>query len=202
MEIKVMRKTEKIEYSDDVYRSIINLKKEQSPKKYLVFRKLIEMETGHKILPASKELINHVDSIVKSFINQLPKELSGKSHSGVGWDMEAKFRKYAKFRSPKGTGYPDMEGDFSDSLFYLENKGCNETSMNDTVRTFYYSSSSRIKQDAPHLLIAFEYKKTSKGKIWTDKYHIVDLYDKKMSLRVEVNNNGYGNKHMFELDLI
>jgi hypothetical protein len=197
-----MIKTEKIEYSDDVYRSIINLKKEQSPKKYLVFRKLIEMETGHKILPASKELINHIDSIVKSFINQLPKELSDKSHSGAGWDMEAKFRKYAQFRSPKGTGYPDMEGDFSGGLFYLENKGCNETSMNDTVRTFYYSSSSRIKQDAPHLLIAFEYKKTSKGKIWTDKYHIVDLYDKKMSLRVEVNNNGYGNKHMFELDLI
>jgi len=195
-------KKEKIEYSDDVYRSIINLKKEQSPKKYLVFRKLIEMETGYKILPASKELINHIDFIVKSFINQLPKESSDKSHSGAGWDVESKFRKYAQLRSPKGTGYPDMEGDFSGGLFYLENKGCNETSMNDTVRTFYYSSSSRIKQDAPHLLIAFEYKKTSKGKIWTDKYHIVDLYDKKMSLRVEVNNNGYGNKHMFELDLI
>jgi len=201
-----MKKKE--EYSNDVYRSIINLKKEQSPRKYLIFRKLIEMETGHKILPASKELINHVDSIVKSFINQLPKELSDKSHSGAGWEMETKFREYAQFRSPKGTGYPDMEGDFSDeiskieSLFYLENKGCNETSMNDTIRTFYYSSSSRIKQDAPHLLVAFEYKKTSKGKIWTNKYHIVDLYDKKMSLRVEVNNNGYGNKHMFELDLI
>ena len=194
-------KKQKTEYSDDVYHDIISLKKKENPKKYLVFRKLVELETGHKILEAPLETIKYIKSLADNFVNQLTEETSELSHSGAGWDMEAKFREYANFRSPKGTGYPDMESEFNDKLFYLESKGCNETSMGDTVRTFYYNSSSRIKQDAPHLLIAFEYRKTPKGKIWTGEYHIVDLYDKKMSLRVEVNNNGYGNKAMFEVKL-
>jgi len=146
--------------------------------------------------------MNHVNSLCESFVNQLNEDLSLKSHSGIGWDMESKFREYANFRSPIGRGYPDNESELDDQLFYIEGKTCNEENMEDTIRTFYYNCYDKIKQDAPHLLVSFEFKQTPKGKEWTGKYHVVDLYDKKMSLRMEINNNGFGNKDMYNQNII
>jgi hypothetical protein len=192
-----MKKKSIYEYSDEIYEQVIKISKIIDPKGYVLFRKLVEKRTGYKIIKSSEELINDIKKVCESFLEQLNEELSQKTQSGAGWDMEAKFREYAKFRSPKGRGYPDNESDFMGELFYIECKACNSKNMNDTIRTFYFSNCSKIKQDAPHLLVSFEFEQTPNGKIWNGKYHVVDLFDKKMSIRMEINNNGFGNRDMY-----
>ena len=70
---------------------------------------------------------------------------------------------------------------------FIENKTFNKTSIDSSLRTFYYNSNSKINRTTSHVLVGFEFEENNNKKSLTGNYHIVDLYDKKMRFRLEIN---------------
>lgn len=99
----------------------------------------------------------------------------------------------------KESGYPDGLIKFNDKHFYMELKTCEEKQQNQTFRTFFYSPStnSKIIYDASHLLICFLTTKKDNILQLNGNYHIVDMYEKEVKLKLEYNSNNkelYGGK--------
>lgn len=107
---------------------------------------------------------------------------------------------YQKPRDAKGkhkeSGYPDGLIKFNDRYFYMELKTCEEKQQNKTFRTFFYSHStnSKIIYDASHLLICFLTTKRDNILQLNGNYHIVDMYEKEVKLKLEYNSN---NKELY-----
>ena len=78
----------------------------------------------------------------------------------------------------------------------MELKTCEEKQQNQTLRTFFYSPStnSKIIYDASHLLICFLTTKNSGILQLNGNYHIVDMYEKEVKLKLEYNSN---NKELY-----
>ncbi|RAX55159.1 hypothetical protein CCY99_00215 [Helicobacter sp. 16-1353] len=99
----------------------------------------------------------------------------------------------------KESGYPDGLLVFKDKYYYIELKTCEESKQNQTLRTFFYSpsQSSKIIYDAPHLLICFLTTKKNNILLLNGNFHIVDMYEKNVKLKLEYNSNNkelYGGK--------
>ena len=99
----------------------------------------------------------------------------------------------------KESGYPDGLVVFENAYFYTELKTCDEKQQNQTLRTFFYSPShnSKIIYDACHLLICFLTSKNGNALMLNGDFHIVDMYDKEVRLKLEYNANNkelYGGK--------
>lgn len=107
---------------------------------------------------------------------------------------------YQKPRDSKGkykeSGYPDGLIKFNDKYFYMELKTCEEKQQNKTFRTFFYSPStnSKIIYDASHLLICFLTTKNVNILQLNRNYHIVDMHEKEVKLKLEYNSN---NKELY-----
>ena len=115
---------------------------------------------------------------------------------GVGLD-------YQKPKDTQGKGkescYPDGLVVFENAYFYTELKTCEEKQQNQTLRTFFYSPShnSKIIYDACHLLICFLTSKNGNALMLNGEFHIVDMSDKEVKLKLEYNANNkelYGGK--------
>jgi hypothetical protein len=161
-----------------------------------LLRDIIKDETGYDVIPMSDKLYQLLDELCKQFISQFNQDNSQKTHSKFGWLVEDKFREFCKFDSPKGSGYPDCE--IPTSIFelspFVENKTYSADSLNSSLRTFYYNSNNKINRSTNHILVGFEFGDSKKGKYLTGRYHIIDMYDKKMSYRLEINCN---NKELY-----
>ena len=107
---------------------------------------------------------------------------------------------YQKPRDSKGkykeSGYPDGLIKSNDKYFYMELKTCEEKQQNQTFRTFFYSPStnSKIIYDASHLLICFLTTKNGNILQLNGNYHIVDMHEKEVKLKLEYNSN---NKELY-----
>lgn len=131
----------------------------------------------NKKLERANEFGNYVQSIFSKECNKLgivyetPKDTNGKA---------------------KTSGYPDGFIKFNNQLFYLEIKTYAEEAKDQTFRTFFYSpsSNSKIIYDAVHLLVGF----STEGFNLTG-YTYTDMYNKKVELKQEFNQN---NKEMYK----
>ena len=99
------------------------------------------------------------------------------------------------------SGYPDAYISFENAHFYIELKTCEEKNQNQTFRTFYYSPShhSKIIYDASHLLICFITVKRKGVFLLNGDFHIVDMREKNVKLKLEYNAS---NKELYGGDLL
>jgi len=65
--------------------------------------------------------------------------------------------------------------------FYLEIKIYKANSEDSAYRSFYLSTANKITHTCPHYLLGFEHI----DKQLTGNFHIIDLYDKELTLKVE-----------------
>lgn len=102
---------------------------------------------------------------------------------------------YQKPKDSKGkgkeNGYPDALLHFENHYYYIELKTCEESKQKQTLRTFFYSPShnSKIIHDASHILICFLTTKKNGALLLTGDFHIVDMYEKEVTLKLEYNSN-------------
>jgi len=176
-------------YSPEELDILLKAKQIISSKKESYLRDIIEVDTGYKIIPMSNELKEYLDDKCKTFIKNFNQNIINNTHSRFGWLVENKFKDFSEFKSPKGKGYPDYElpSDLFKDAPFIENKTFNKTSIDSSLRTFYYNSNSKINRTTSHVLVGFEFEENNNKKSLTGNYHIVDLYDKKMRFRLEIN---------------
>ena len=176
-------------YSEGELDILLKAKQIISSKKRSYLRDIIKADTGYEIIPMSEDLKNHLDKKCKSFIQNFNQNIINNTHSRFGWLVENEFKEFGGFNSPKGAGYPDYElpSDLFKDAPFIENKTFNKTSIKSSLRTFYYNSNSKINRTTNHVLVGFEFEEINGKKSLTGNYHIVDLYDKKMRFRLEIN---------------
>ena len=104
----------------------------------------------------------------------------------------SKFSKPTKTNGKKqSVGYPDLKFDSTSVLVYTEVKTLAEGSENSEMRSFYLSSFDKITSDAVHIVVGFEHV----NKVLTGKYHIVDMADKVLTVKVE---HACSNKELYK----
>lgn len=90
-------------------------------------------------------------------------------------------------RKGQTSGYPDRlikildDGGNIVYTFYLEIKIYKAHSEDSAYRSFYLSTANKITCSCPHYLLGFEHI----DKKLTGNFHIIDLYDKELTLKVE-----------------
>lgn len=152
--------------------------------------RLIEDTTGYKVLPLTPEIRADLEPFVKQAIvnyNAGPKYSGrvnefGNHMEGVLKDTSARFQKPRKANGrAQSTGYPDLMFDSNGIRVYPEIKCLAEGSGASDMRSFYLSSFDKITGDAVHVVIGFEHN----DKVLTGRYHIVDMVDKILTVKVE-----------------
>ena len=178
-------------YSQEELEILLKAKAIVKSYKRSYLRDVIKYETGFDVIPMSDKLYQMLDNLCKDFISQFNQDDTQKTHSRFGWLVEAKFREFCKFESPKGSGYPDCQ--IPSSIFelapFVENKTYSADSLGSSLRTFYYNSNNKITRSTNHVLVGFEFGDSKEGKYLTGRYHIIDMYDKKMNHRHEIHCN-------------
>lgn len=101
----------------------------------------------------------------------------------------------------KESGYPDGYLFFENRHFYVELKTCEERQQKQTLRTFFYSPSlnSKIIYDAAHLLVCFLTTKKNGVLLLNGDFHIVDMSEKQVKLKLEYNAS---NKELYGENLL
>jgi len=176
-------------YTDEERKILLEAKAIIKANKRSYLRDIIKDETGFDIIPMTEELKSFLESKCQEFIQHFNQNQNLITHSRYGLLVENKFREFCKFNRPKGSGYPDCE--IPEDVFtlspFVENKTYSIDSIKSPLRTFYYNSFNKINRTTYHVLVGFEFGENQTGKYLTGNYHIVDLYDKKMTFRMEIN---------------
>jgi len=151
---------------------------------------LIETNTKFRVLPMTQEIKQEIEPFVKQAIEDYnagpifpgrPNEF-GNYMEEVLRKTSSKFSKPTKANGNKqSTGYPDLKFGSASLLVYTEVKTFKENSEDSDMRSFYLSSFDKITSDAVHIVVGFEHNK----KVLTGKYHIVDMIDKILTVKVE-----------------
>lgn len=152
--------------------------------------KLIEDSTGYKVLPLTPEIQADLEPFVQQAIDNYnagpiypgrPNEF-GNHMESVLQATSPRFEKPKKANGKKqSTGYPDLMFDSHGTRVYPEIKCLAQGSDTSDMRSFYLSSFDKITGDAIHVVIGFEHK----NKVLTGRYHIVDMFDKTLTVKVE-----------------
>lgn len=151
---------------------------------------LIKTNTGFEVL----ELTNEIKAEIEPFVEQAIKDYNagpvfpgrpnefGNYMEDVLRKTSSKFSKPTKANGKKqSVGYPDLKFNSSSVLVYTEVKTLAENSEDSDMRSFYLSSFDKITSDAVHIVVGFEHN----NKVLTGKYHIVDMADKTLTVKVE-----------------
>lgn len=151
---------------------------------------LIESNTEYRVLPMTDDVKKELEPFVIQAIKDYnsgpvfpgrPNEF-GNYMEDVLRKTSSKFSKPTKANGRKqSTGYPDLKFDSTKVLVYTEVKTFAENSDNSDMRSFYLSSFDKITSDATHVVVGFEHN----AKVLTGKYHIVDMVDKILTVKVE-----------------
>ena len=161
---------------------------------------LVESTTGYRVLPLTDEIRQALEPYVQQAIT---KYNSGPIYPGrineLGNHMEKVLLATSPlFQKPKtaqgklqSTGYPDLMFTHNGIKVYPEVKTLDKKSLDSTMRSFYLSSFTKITGDAVHVVIGFEHTK----KVLTGRYHIVDMVDKILTVKVEY---ACSNKELYE----
>lgn len=151
---------------------------------------LVESVTGYRVLPLTEEIKKDLEPFVQQAIANYnagpvypgrPNEF-GNHMEGVLLATSSRFEKPRKANGKKqSTGYPDLMFVSNGIRVYPEIKTLAEGSEESDMRSFYLSSFDKITGDAVHVVIGFEHK----DKVLTGAYHIVDMVDKILTVKVE-----------------
>ena len=164
------------------------------------FSDIIEDQSGYKVLSLTEDIVKDITPFVEQAIANYN---SGPIWSGrvneFGNHMEEVLRKTNpnRFSKPtksngkkQSTGYPDLKFPSNDVVVYPEIKILNAGTKDGALRSFYLSTFDKITSDAVHIVIGFEHI----DKKLTGKYHIVDMKDKTLTIKVEFACN---NKELY-----
>lgn len=151
---------------------------------------LIESTTGHRVLPLTPEIRADLEPFVQQAIKDYnsgaiypgrPNEF-GNHMERVLQNTSSRFSKPTKANGNRqSTGYPDLKFVSNGTVVYPEIKCLAQGSDASDMRSFYLSSFDKITADAVHVVIGFEHK----DKVLTGRYHIVDMVDKILTVKVE-----------------
>jgi hypothetical protein len=151
---------------------------------------LIESTTGFRVLPLTAEIRADLEPFVRQAILDYnagpvfpgrPNEFGNHMETVLRLTSD-RFCKPAKANGKKqATGYPDLRFDSNHTVVYPEIKTLAEGSDASDMRSFYLSTFDKITADAVHVVIGFEHKE----KVLTGRYHIVDMVDKILTVKVE-----------------
>lgn len=151
---------------------------------------LLESATGHRVLPLTEQIRQDLEPFVQQAIVNYnagpvfagrPNEF-GNYMEGVLAATSSRFSKPRKANGHRqATGYPDLQFDGHGVTVYPEIKCLAHGSDASDMRSFYISSFDKITADAVHVVIGFEHK----NKVLTGHYHIVDMVDKILTVKVE-----------------
>jgi hypothetical protein len=101
------------------------------------------------------------------------------------------------------SGYPDLRLVLEDkSVVYLDPKLFARGSKTSTLRTFYYepkSTTSKVQDDARHLLVGVQHNGGEEGKIRFEEWDLVDISKIKVQLKAEFQAS---NKDLYRGDTI
>lgn len=159
-------------------------------KEKIKLNELVESVTGYQVLPLTEEIKQELEPFVQQAIANYnagpiypgrPNEF-GNHMEGVLQATSSRFEKPKKANGKKqSTGYPDLAFTSCQVMVYPEIKCLAEGSDASDMRSFYLSSFDKITADAVHVVIGFEHK----DKVLTGRYHIVDMSDKTLTVKVE-----------------
>jgi len=181
------------------YKEILKLPKELGK---LNFSELVSSSTGHKIIPVDKniledkQLVKNITSAMDNLLKLTEKSsqrFTGNRINEIGKNLEAliveELRKYGLEVTKLGrSGYPDFEIKQRERITYLEMKTSGNKRRKKTHhRMFYYSSGTKLKHDARHLLLQIQMDE-EQSKYWkVVSWDIHDLSELKVHLKTEFN---------------
>ena len=164
-------------------------------KEKIKFSDAIFNNSGFSVLRLTNEIKSEIEPYIKQAIinyNSEPKfdgrvnEFGNYMESVLANTSSEKFSKPTKVDGKKqNAGYPDSKFISSitpEIIVYPEVKVFNKGSELSSFRSFYVSTFTKITSDAMHIVIGFEHS----DKILTGKYHIIDMIDKTLSVKVEL----------------
>lgn len=155
------------------------------------FKDVILSQAGFQVLPLNDQILQDIRPYVEQAIVNYN---SGSIWTGrvneFGNHMEEVLRKTdpARFSKPikangkkQSSGYPDLKFPSNNVVVYPEIKVFSQGSDSSDLRSFYLSTFDKITSDAVHIVIGFEHV----DKKLTGKYHIVDMKDKTLAVKIE-----------------
>lgn len=159
-------------------------------KEKIKLAELIASVTGHQVLPMTEDIVRDLEPFVQQAIDTYnagpvypgrPNEF-GNHMETVLQATSPRFQKPRKANGNKqSTGYPDLMFTGCAVVVYPEIKTLAQGSDASDMRSFYLSSFDKITADAVHVVIGFEHK----NKVLTGRYHIVDMHNKTLTVKVE-----------------
>lgn len=157
----------------------------------VIFADIIQSQSGYKVLPLTDDIVKDIIPFVEQAIANYN---SGPVWPGrvneFGNHMEEVLRKTdpTRFTKPtkangkkQATGYPDLKFLSYNIVVYPEIKILNQGSDDSDMRSFYLSTFDKITSNSVHIVVGFEHV----NKKLTGKYHIIDMKDKTLSIKVE-----------------
>jgi hypothetical protein len=166
------------------------------------FSYVIEMTTGHKVIPLSKEDKEVIDEIFKAaqavleeakeedYSTLRPNEISNR--------LEDKLRSKLNGVIPenKVAGYPNIMIERMEKVYYVEVKLAEIDKLDSSFRTFYYEpvELAKVTKDARHIMVGFLHKAKS-----IIGFKIVDLSKINVNLKSEFNTN---NKELYKSETV
>jgi hypothetical protein len=166
------------------------------------FSYVIEMTTGHKVIPLSKEDKDVIDEIFKAaqavleeakeedYSTLRPNEISNR--------LEDKLRSKLNGVIPenKVAGYPNIMIERMGKVYYVEVKLAEIDKLDSSFRTFYYEpvELAKVTKDARHIMVGFLHKAKS-----IIGFKIVDLSKINVNLKSEFNTN---NKELYKSETV
>ena len=165
------------------------------------FSKLIESQTGYKVLPVTDDIVEAIKPLIKqAIVNYNAGSVFQGRVNEFGNHMETVLRNtdVIRFTRPvknngkkQSSGYPDLKF-FNNIVVYPEVKVFTAGSDKNAMRSFYLSTFDKITSDAAHVVIGFEHI----DKKLTGNFHIVDMLDKTLSVKIEF---ACGNKDLYDI---
>jgi hypothetical protein len=166
------------------------------------FSYVIEMTTGHKVIPLSEEDKEVIDEIFEAACAIL-KEVKEEDYSElrpneISNRLEDKLRSKLEGVIPenKVAGYPNIMIERGGKVYYVEVKLAEVEQLNSSFRTFYYEpvEFAKVTRDARHVLVGFLHKAKS-----VIGFKIVDLSKINVNLKSEFNAN---NKELYKREAV
>ncbi len=174
------------------------------------FGDVIAATTGHRIVPVDAARDGEVLEELGAAIDETVKRLNHESHpihevgrvneasryvedelrevigAVDGWTCEVPTTEEGK---EQRSGYPDLRLVSPDGrTFYLDPKLFRDGSRDSSLRTFYFeprSATSKVREDAVHLLVGFAHNGESGSKFRLVDWELVDLSALKVQLKAE-----------------
>lgn len=174
----------------------------------LPFPYVIEMTTGHKVIPISeedKEVIEEISRVAEEIAREVSMEVRSKEEeyrdkrpNEISNVLEKMVREKLNGRVPEGksAGYPDIEIERGGKTYYIEVKLAGIDKLDSSLRAFFYEpvDPPKITKNASHILLGFLHRdKKIVG------FKLVDLSKVSVRIKHEFNAN---NKEIYRDDAL